>query len=303
MIVDVLCVGHASYDLVFSVAHHLTEDEKISAEGFVSCGGGPAANAAVTVAKLGFKASFAGFLGLDIYGEKHYQELLELGVHASLIIRGSSPTPLSTVLVKPDGKRALINYKGETLSLSSGALDFSSVTPKVVLFDGHEPHLSNSLLKRTQREEIPTVLDAGSVHEGTLALMKSVDYLVCSEKFARQFAGDEETALARLADISPAVVITLGERGLIWRRGQERGILSAFPVKAIDTTGAGDAFHGAFAAAVSCDMNWLDVLRYASAAGSLCCTKTGARSGLPSREEHRALFDDEKMAQRLIFRN
>ena len=121
MIVDVLCVGHASYDLVFSVAHHPAEDEKISAEGFVSCGGGPAANAAVTVAKLGFKASFAGFLGLDIYGEKHYQELLELGVHANLIIRGSSPTPLSTVLVKPDGKRALINYKGETLPLSSGA--------------------------------------------------------------------------------------------------------------------------------------------------------------------------------------
>lgn len=291
MIVDVLCVGHASYDLVFSVAHHPAEDEKISAEAFVSCGGGPAANAAVTVAKLGFKASFAGFLGLDIYGEKHYQELLELGVHANLIIRGSSPTPLSTVLVKPDGKRALINYKGETLPLSSGTIDFSSVTPKVVLFDGHEPHLSSSLLKRTQRENIPAVLDAGSVHEGTLALMESVDYLVCSEKFARQFAGDEETALARLAEISPAVVITLGERGLIWRRGQERGIFSAFPVNAIDTTGAGDAFHGAFAAAVSGDMSWLDVLRYASAAGSLCCTKTGARPGLPSREEHRALFE------------
>jgi sulfofructose kinase len=291
MNIDVLCVGHASYDLVFSVAHHPAEDEKISAESFISCGGGPAANAAVTVAKLGFKASFAGFLGLDIYGEKHYQELLELGVHANLIIRGSSPTPLSTVLVKPDGRRALINYKGETLPLSSGTIDFSSVAPKVVLFDGHEPHLSNSLLERTRCEDIPTVLDAGSVHEGTLALMESVDYLVCSEKFARQFAGDEETALARLAEISPAIVITLGERGLIWRCGQERGILSAFPVNVIDTTGAGDAFHGAFAAAVSSDMNWLDVLRYASAAGSLCCTKTGARSGLPSREEHRALFE------------
>jgi sulfofructose kinase len=291
MNIDVLCVGHASYDLVFSVSHHPAEDEKISAEEFVSCGGGPAANAAVTVAKLGLKSSFAGFLGLDIYGEKHYQELLERGVQTNLIIRGPSPTPLSTVLVKPDGRRALINYKGETRPLSSGTIDFSSVTPKVVLFDGHEPHVSNSLLERTQTENIPTVLDAGSVHEGTLALMESVDYLVCSEKFARQFAGDEEIALARLAEISPVVVITLGERGLIWRRGQDQGILSAFPVNAIDTTGAGDAFHGAFAAAVSCNMNWLDVLRYSSAAGSLCCTKIGARSGLPSREEHRALFE------------
>ena len=60
--IDVLCVGHASYDLIFSVAHHPDEDEKISAQGFVSCGGGPAANAAVTIAKLGFKALICGTL-------------------------------------------------------------------------------------------------------------------------------------------------------------------------------------------------------------------------------------------------
>ncbi len=292
--IDVLCVGHTSYDLIFSVAHHPSEDEKISAQGFVSCGGGPAANAAVTIAKLGFKAAFAGYLGQDIYGEKHYQELRQYGINTNLIIRGDSPTPLSTILVKPNGKRALVNYKGETRPLPSGAVDFSSVTPKVVLFDGHEPHLSNSLLVRTQSEGIPTVLDAGSLHEGTLALMERMDYLVCSEKFALQFAGDEHAALTRLAEVSPTVVITLGERGLIWQHGQERGVLPAFSVNAIDTTGAGDAFHGAFAAAVASNMNWLDVLRYASAAGALCCTTIGARSGLPSKEEHQALFDTQK---------
>jgi len=294
--IDVLCVGHASYDLIFSIDHHPAEDEKISAQGFVSCGGGPAANAAVTIAKLGFKAAFAGYLGQDIYGEKHDQELRQYGINTRLIIRGDSPTPLSTVLVKPNGKRALVNYKGETRPLPSGAVDFSSVTPKVVLFDGHEPQLSTSLLKRTQSEKIPTVLDAGSVHEGTLALMESMDYLVCSEKFALQFASDEQAALTRLAEVSPTVVITLGERGLIWQRGQEHGVLPAFPINVIDTTGAGDAFHGAFAAAVALKMNWLDVLRYASAAGALCCTKIGARSGLPSKEAHQALFDAQKEA-------
>jgi sulfofructose kinase len=277
--------------LVFSVDHHPAEDEKLFAESLVSCGGGPAANAAVTVTKLGFKSAFAGYLGQDIYGEKHYQELLQYGVNTNLIIRGTSPTPLSTVLVKPNGKRALINYKGKTSSLLPEAIDFSSITPKVILFDGHEPQLSLSLLKAMRNEPIPTVLDAGSVHEGTLALMKKVDYLVCSEKFARQFAGNEETALTRLAKVSPTVVITLGERGLIWQRGQERGILPAFSVNAIDTTGAGDAFHGAFAAAITSKMKWLKVLRYASAAGALCCTKIGARSGLPSKEEHRVLFE------------
>jgi sulfofructose kinase len=290
MTIDVLCVGHASYDLIFSIDHHPLADEKISASGFVGMGGGPAANAAVTVAKLGFKAAYAGYLGLDIYGERHYQEFLDTGVHSDLIIRGNSPTPLSTILVKPDGQRALINYKGQTKALAADAIDFSAITPKVVLFDGHEPQLALALLASHQDKSIISVLDAGSLHDGTLALMHKVDYLVCSEKFAIQYAGTIETALQRLAEFAPTVVITLGEKGLIWQRNQEQGALSAFPVACVDSTGAGDVFHGAFAAALCTDMSWLDVLRYASAAGALCCTKLGARTGIPNHEDIELLF-------------
>jgi sulfofructose kinase len=294
MKVDVLCVGHASYDLIFSVPHHPAEDEKIVADSFIGCGGGPAANAAVMVSRLGLKSAFAGYLGLDLYGDMHDQEFAEYDVDTRLIVRGPSPTPLSTILVKPDGKRALINYKGDTQALPANAVDFSSVKPKVILFDGHEPHLSVPLAERARRDHIPSVLDAGSLHEGTLALMSKVDYLACSEKFALQFAGDVEIALTRLSEAAPAVVITLGEKGLLWQRDKEGGAMPAFPVTAIDTTGAGDAFHGAFAAGVALNMEWLELLRYASAAGTLCCTKTGARLGIPSREEHCAWLEQHK---------
>jgi sulfofructose kinase len=294
MTIDVLCVGHASYDLVFSIDHHPFADEKMSASAFIGMGGGPAANAAVTVAKLGFKAAYAGYLGLDIYGEHHYRELLDMGVHSDLIIRGRSPTPLSTVLVKPDGQRALINYKSQTKALAADAIDFSSISAKVVLFDGHEPQLSLALLDSYQDKSIISVLDAGSLHDGTLALMDKVDYLVCSEKFAIQYAGTIETALQRLADLAPTVVITLGEKGLIWKRSQEQGALSAFPVTCVDSTGAGDAFHGAFAAALCTDMSWFDILRYASAAGAWCCTKLGARTSLPNNEDIQLLFKSAK---------
>lgn len=289
--VDVLCVGHASYDLVFSVPHHPGGDEKMVADSFISCGGGPAANAAVMVARLGLKSAFVGYLGHDLYGEMHRQELIDNKVAVDKVVRGTSPTPLSTVLVKPDGKRALINYKGHTKPLLEDAVDFSAIKAKVILFDGHEPHLSKPLARLAKAQGIPTVLDAGSVHEGTLALMGMVDYLVCSEKFALQLAGDKSTALSRLAEISPNVVITLGERGLIWQQGENRGNLPAFSVNAVDTTGAGDAFHGAFAAAVALGIAWDEVLRYASAAGALCCTKTGARLGLPTYQEHWDLFN------------
>lgn len=289
--IDVLCVGHASYDLIFSVAHHPCEDEKIFATDLMGCGGGPAANAAITVARLGLKAAFAGYLGKDVYGNAHLQEFINEGVNTHLIARGPSPTPLSTILVKPDGKRALINYKGNTQPLPLGSLDFSTINPKVILFDGHEPEISLALAEVARAQGIPLVLDAGSLHKGTSILMDKVDYLACSEKFARQVAGDDlQVALTHLAALSPNVIITLGEHGLIWQCGQRRGALPAFPVTAIDTTGAGDAFHGALAAAIARNMNWQDSLHYANAAGALCCTKIGARPGLPSKQEFDALF-------------
>ena len=288
--IDVLCVGHACYDLIFSVDHHPCADEKIFAQDCCGCGGGPAANAAVAVSRLGFKSAFAGYLGNDLYGNKHWRELIENQVDTSLLVRGNNPTPLSTILVKPDGKRALINFKGETKPLPASSIDFTKLSSKTVLFDGHEPEISPPLAEYCRKQFIATVLDAGSVQKGTLALMDKVDYLVCSEKFALQFAGDEQSALTTLSLNAPAVVITLGEKGLIWQTGQDKGSLAAFPVNAIDTTGAGDAFHGAFAAALAANMSWENTLRYASAAGALCCTKTGARQGLATEQEIKTLL-------------
>ena len=113
-----------------------------------------------------------------------------------------------------------------------------------------------------------------------------VEYLVASGKFARQFCATEdmEKALKQLSEKRDNVVITLGVEGLIWARGGESGELKAFDVNAIDSTGAGDAFHGAFALGVAQGMEWDDLLRYASAAGALTCTKLGARNGLPNRD-------------------
>lgn len=289
--IDVLCVGQATYDLTFSVSHHPGADEKTVADDLLSCGGGPAANAAVCVSKLGLTSAFAGYLGHDLYGIRHLQELNDFGVNTQLIMRGNSPTPLSVILVSPDGKRSLVNYRGDTQALPADALDFTDVQAKVILFDGHEPFVSSPLAEKARQAKIPTVLDGGSVHEGTLALMNKVDYLVCSEKFAKQHADNERKALSQLAELAPAVVITLGERGLIWQRGDEQGAVPAYPITPVDTTGAGDAFHGAFAAGLAKGLDWQTLLRYASAAGALCSMKMGARLGLPDQKEHALLFN------------
>ncbi len=294
MRLDVVCIGHASYDLVFQVDHHPEPDEKCVASGLVTCGGGPAANAAVTVARLSGKAAFVGYLGRDLYGEAHLLELLREGVETKFICRGDSPTPLSVVLVKPDGKRSLVNYR-RSFPLAAEAVDLQGVSTKVALFDGHEPELSLKFLPYFRSYRTATVLDAGSLHPGTQKLMFEVDYLIASRKFAAQWLGrdDPPEALKALAVKSKACVITLGEEGLIWQRDGECGTLAAFPVQAVDTTGAGDIFHGAFALALAQGFSWLAALRFAAACAALGCTKLGARPGIPYRAEVEAFLAEQ----------
>ena len=87
--IDILCVGHASYDLVFTVPHHPAPDEKMVADSLIGCGGGPAANAAVTAAKLGFSAAFCGYLGNDVYGNAHIKELRDHDIDTRLVVQVS----------------------------------------------------------------------------------------------------------------------------------------------------------------------------------------------------------------------
>ena len=285
--IDVLCVGAGTYDLIYSVDRDPQPDEKIRAQSFAGCGGGPAANAAITVSHLGLQAGFVGYLGRDIFGNAHFEELLQAGVLTNLIARGEHPSALSVVMVKPDGSRSLVNYRKPESFLAAGSVDFKDVDAKVILFDGHEPNLSPPLAKSARQQGIITLLDAGSIHRGTEELASLVDYLVCSEKFALGFTGasDEYNALEKLKSYAPNVIITVGHRGLVWKNEEESGQLGPYKVKAVDTTGAGDVFHGALAACLAEERDWLESLSYASAAGALCCTKIGARLGIPTKEE------------------
>jgi sulfofructose kinase len=287
MKIDVLCVGQSVYDLVFAVDHHPGEDEKCFASGLTGTGGGPAANAAITVARLGGRAALAGYLGQDIFGGLHFDELRAAGVITDYVIRGEYPTALSTILVKPGGKRTVVNYKGATPALTPEQLDLSPVSPKAMLFDGYEPEISIPLAREARKRNIATILDAGSVHKGAVELAPLCGYLVAAEKFALDFSEktDPADALPILAALAPVAVITLGPKGLLWASGGESGSLPAFPVNAVDTTGAGDIFHGAFALRLVRGDDLMHALRYSSAAAALGCMKMGARPGIPGEKE------------------
>lgn len=295
---DVLCVGHASYDLIMTVDRHPGPDEKCSATGLVKSGGGPAANAAVAVARLGGSAAFAGYLGEDLYGCKHLKELEREGVRTDLIALGKHPTPLSFILVKPNGNRTVVNFKTATPPLNVDQINFACCSPTAILFDGHEPWISKPLVEAARNRGAITVLDAGSVHRGTLALLPLVDYLVASERFALDFTReqDPERAFRTLKQNSRSVVVTLGRRGLKWKDGHNEGVLPAFSVDAVDTTGAGDTFHGAFALEIARGASFASALVFASAAAALSCRRLGARLSIPTREDVQGLLRQQKIS-------
>lgn len=284
---DVLCLGFACHDLVFDVAQHPGPDEKIRASALLNCGGGLAANAAIASARLGYETAFVGYLGTEVYGDLHLAEFHAAGVKTDWVVRGPEPTPLSAIIVKPDGQRTIVNHQGNSEGACAGQFDLSQLTAKAILVDGHQFELAQSLVQWANANHVPTVIDADSLRPQTEALVQVVDYVVASERFAYEYSGEVsvEAGLNQLARVAPNVVVTLGERGLIWQRGSEQGQMDAFAVDAVDTTGAGDAFHGAFTAGLAAGMAWEALLRFASAVGAICCTKQGGRVGIPTREE------------------
>lgn len=284
---DVLCAGYACVDINFKVRHHPAPDEKLRATGMHTCGGGPAANAAVTVARLGGKAGFAGYLGKDAFGEAHLGEFLAEGVATSGISRGESPTPIACVTIKPDGRRSIVDYRAAQSTAAGDAASLTAQPPKVLLVDGHQAILCAKLLDEARELGVPSLLDAGSVHDGTLMLYNKVDYLITSEKFAREMSGEDDPclALASLDGAAPFIACTWGGQGVYWQDENGQHHMPAFDIEAVDTTGAGDAFHGAFALGLAQGLSVRDNMRRASATGALTCLKPGARSALP--EKHR----------------
>lgn len=290
--VDVLCVGYACMDINFKASHHPGPDEKIRATAMHSCGGGPAANAAVAIARLGGTASFCGYLGRDALGEAHLNELKHEGVHIDTIFRGDAPTPLAAVTIKPDGARSIVDHASAEARVPENALCLETIRPSVLLLDGHQPLVSLTLLDQARRFGIPVVLDAGSVHDGTLALMHRVDYLIASEKFARQYSQESapRLALASMDGICPFTAVTWGAAGVYWQDHEAQHHQSAFDIEAVDTTGAGDAFHGAFALGLARKFPARKNMRYASAVGALTCLQSGARTALPHQAQVSALL-------------
>jgi sulfofructose kinase len=294
VVIDVLCVGHAAWDVTARVPAFPTEDDKAEATALVECGGGPAANAAVLLARWGVGSAFAGVVGGDEYGWRIEREFRDAGVIVSALERRPGhPTPVSLILVSErTGSRTIVTRKPAGAPLTLLPLPG---TPRVLLFDGHE--LPAALAAMERFPAAATVLDAGSVRDGTVELAGRVGHLVASERFARQFTGlpaldTPDRQAAAVAALHRAnghpVVITLGARGLVHGTADRCEWLPAFPAWVVDTTAAGDVFHGAYVYGLLTGLPLAETLRLAAVAAALSVEAPGGRPSIPELARVRA---------------
>lgn len=293
---SIVCLGIAVRDLVFHVPALPPRPAKLTARGLQHEGGGMAASAAVAAAHLGAQVAWWGRLGDDAQGHALRAELQGHGVTVEASMRPGTQTPTSAVLVADNGERLLAVFRGR-LDDSPDWLPLPCLAGvQAVLADFRWPRGAVALFDAARTRGLPRVLDADMGDpEAVRALLPRVQHAVFSEAGLAEAAGTDavEPALERMNALGPAVVgVTLGERGSVFRVDGRVHRVPAVPVRARDTNGAGDVFHGAYSLALAEGQGVLDAARFASTAAALKCSNGTGWAAAPDRSSVIQLMKD-----------
>lgn len=295
MTAAVACVGIATLDVVFAVGSAPSAPGKYRARERREVGGGVAANAAVTVARLGGEASLLSCVGDDRVGDQVVAGLAAEAVAIAGVRRvPGAASPLSFVLVDDRGERTVVNHASAHL-FAGGTTPAEVAGAGAVLADMRWPEGAAPALAAARSAGVPAVLDCDHDPAGAEQLLKVATHVVFAAETLGAFVGcvDPYEALRRARSHTEGwVAATAGATGVFWLDGDDERHTPAFPVAAVDTLGAGDVFHGAFALRLAEGAALEPALRFAAAAAALKCTRFGGRAGIPTRAEVVAFMEE-----------
>jgi len=291
---DVAGLGLNSIDLLAVVAEYPESNTKQRLQRFARLPGGQIATALSACAKLGWSATYVGSFGGDELGELSRRSLTDAGVDISgSRTIGGATNQFAIVLVDArSGERTVLWDRHPALTIDPADVPRAVVTSGCILIvDCHETAAAAEAARHARAAGIATVVDVEKVRPGIGDLLQHIDAVIAAESFPRELTGYEDLGRALEAlqreFHAPLVAVTLGDRGSLARCGGREIRTRAFPVACVDTTGAGDAFRGGFAAAVlrAPEGDVEDALMYANAVAGLNCRGLGARGGLPTPSE------------------
>ena len=294
---DVVGVGLNATDTLLVVSHFPAYGGKVPFQHEILSPGGQVASAMVACARLGLRAKYIGTLGDDERGRVQMESLAGSGIDLTHVQRRLNCANQSAYIVidQSTGERTVFWNRPDCLALTPGEITADQITcARLLHIDGHDTPAVAHAARLARANGIPVTVDVDTIYPGFENVLPNVDYLVASSEFPGRWTRIEDPfcALQKLhADYGMKVAaMTLGAHGALALVDGQFIYAPAFVINCIDTTGAGDVFHGAFCYAVLQDMPIDEALEFSNAMAGINCLGLGARGHIGGLEEVRRLM-------------
>ncbi|HEX4230290.1 MAG TPA: PfkB family carbohydrate kinase [Bryobacteraceae bacterium] len=295
--VDVLGIGLNATDTLILLSEFPPYAGKVAFDRELLSPGGQVATAIVACAKLGARSKYIGTIGDDLRGRVQRESLEGTGVDTSgLIMREGCPNQTAYILIdQRTGERTVLWQRDSSLRLLPQEIRRADVAScRMLHIDGYDTEAAAFAASVAREIGIPVSLDVDTIYPKFEPVLRNVDILVASSVWPGRWTGETDpfVALALLQREygMRIAAMTLGEHGSLALSGGTYTYSPAFRVHTVDTTGAGDVFHGALCVAMLAEMPMQEALDFSNAAAALNCTAIGARGHIASRAEVEALL-------------
>ena len=308
---DVVGVGLNATDTIIRLPRFPALDDKVEFLGAEVHLGGQAASAMVACRRWGLKTRYVGKVGDDAAGRLQREAFAREGVEAQLMEVAGKPSQIAYILVdEASGERTILWKRDAALTMRPEEIRREWITSaRALLVDGHNTAAAAMAARYAHQAGVPVTADLDNLYPGVEELLGNVDYMLVSRDFPERLTGE-----ADLRKSLPALEkkfrcrvagATLGRGGALAWDGVSFLYCRAYRVKTVDTTGAGDIFHGAFVYALLQKWPLRRMLEFSCAAAALNCTAVGARGGIAEvaeiealmrgGERHEAVFDEREL--------
>jgi sugar/nucleoside kinase (ribokinase family) len=288
---DVVGMGLNSVDFLCVVPKFPAPNSKMEMLRFTKQGGGQVATAMVALSRWSIKTKYIGKVGGDELGTFSLNSIRQEEVDVSSVMNEPDATNQFAMIIVdgPSGERTILWNRDDRLIYRIGELRKEEVcSGKILHLDGHDIPAALQCARWAKEEGIPIVIDLDKVEPLTSELIKEIDFIITSSRFPMLYTGisDQKNALFELQKHTPGFLcVTLGHEGSVALVNGESLHVKGFKVNAVDTTGAGDVFHGGFIYGLLQNWEVAEILRFANAVAALKCRDLGGRKGIPTLRE------------------
>lgn len=294
---DVVGVGLNATDTMILIPHFPAYGGKVPFIEEVMSPGGQVASAMVCCAKLGLRVKYIGTIGDDERGRIQWESLQGCGVNLDHVQRRvNTPNQSAYILIdQSTGERTVFWHRPEALKITPEQITPDQIAcARLLHIDGHDTPAVAHAARIARQHGIPVTVDVDTIYKGFEDVLPNVDYLITSSEFPERWTGESDPlrALTLIQETygMRVAAMTLGAHGALARAEGRFHYSPAFVVNCVDTTGAGDIFHGAFCYAVLEGLDLDAALEFSNAMAALNCTALGARGRIATLEEARSLI-------------